>query len=180
MGNRTERFRVLAVIALADGRLEAAERKMLMRCASWLGLNPRQAKDIVRALIAAGRVDSLTVPADPVERESLFNAVINVALADGHLAAHEELCLRNLALPVWSPRIIARRRWRRASAISQNSVSSAMWWSPTAPMPSPKNLLPWFVIHPFTRVLRHIHSYLINFSLPQGGCYDPLGGRCLW
>jgi hypothetical protein len=117
------------VVALADGRLDAAERRMLLRCASWLGLNQLQAEAILAELIKAGRVSTISVPSEPLERERLFNAVINVALANGHLAAQEELCLRNLARPFGvSPEAVARLIERNM----RSSKSQRLWprdWS---------------------------------------------------
>jgi serine/threonine protein kinase/uncharacterized tellurite resistance protein B-like protein len=95
--SRVERFRILAVVAFADGELSEAECSLLLRCASWLGLSLRAAKRILVELSTAESMDTLRVPSDPEERRRLFQGLINVALADGKLTQREEMCLLNMA-----------------------------------------------------------------------------------
>ena len=92
-----DRFRLLAGVALADGRLDRAERDVLARCASRLGLPARLSTEILEELEQGGKVRNITPPADPAERAALFDQLVAVVLADQVVTGEEERCLRRLA-----------------------------------------------------------------------------------
>lgn len=92
-----DRFRLLAGVALADGRLDEAEQAFLDQCAARLGLSPADARRAVEELQQGGRVRNISPPDDPGARAALFQELLEVILADRVVTPPEERCLRRLA-----------------------------------------------------------------------------------
>jgi len=122
-----DRFRLLAAVALADGRIDAAEREILLRSAAWLGLPLPVAAALVDEVRARGCPD-LAPPDDMAERRRLYQGMLNIVLADGRIDAAEVDCLRSLGAPFGlAPAVVSEmirateRGWRRARAARTTS-----------------------------------------------------------
>ena len=133
-----DRFRLLAGVAFADGRLDDAERAVLKGAARRLGLQEQAAQSLLAEIQAGGKVKNLTPPADPQQRAALFDELLRVVAADEVVSPDEERCLKRLA-PLFGvtadqlPALLARKT-RPAGAASAPQL--------VPPPPPPGYLVP--------------------------------------
>jgi uncharacterized tellurite resistance protein B-like protein len=82
-----DRFRILCTMALVDGRIDEAEKPVLLKAAAQMGVATEEVAGIVRGL-AQGRVTA-QVPEDPEHKSALFQQLIEVVIADGTVHPRE-------------------------------------------------------------------------------------------
>lgn len=108
-----DRFRLLAALALVDGHLDPAEQNVLLRSGDGMGLSRQECMGLLDEMRQGGRLERLAPPADPAERQALFEDLLRVANADGTVAPQELKTLRTLApsfgvAPEQIPALLAR------------------------------------------------------------------------
>lgn len=137
-----DRFRLLAGVALVDGRFEPAEERLLLRCARWLGVAPGRAGALLEELARAGGVRGLSLPPDAEERRRLFRGVVWVVAADGRVTVPEQSLLLRLAphFGVDAPEV-GKLLSEALCAVSRADELPAGWRRPTglrSPPPRPR------------------------------------------
>lgn len=88
-----ESFRILSALALVDGELHREEKLVLLSYAKDRGLPVPEAQKLLKGV--AGSTLAIRPPADPVAQRVLFEAMLEMAPADGRLHPKQrELFLR--------------------------------------------------------------------------------------
>ncbi len=98
-------YRMLCFMAWCDGDLDGAEREVLERYREDLGLSQLDAA----ALEAEGsEVEGLELGEDAAELETLIDALIDIAVADGKLVLDEQARLTRLVKMIKAPDLVGR------------------------------------------------------------------------
>ena len=98
-------YRMLCFMAWCDGDLDGAERAVLERYREDLGLSQLDAA----ALEAEGsEVEGLELGEDAAELETLIDALIDIAVADGKLVLDEQARLTRLVKMIKAPDLVGR------------------------------------------------------------------------
>ena len=110
-------FRVLAYTAFADRTLQDEEKPVLVALAKRLRLSVPRAQEILAQVQAEGAGASLQLPSDPAEQHHVFEAMLDVALADGFVAPEERALLEHVggALGIQAAQIAAILQTRLSS-----------------------------------------------------------------
>lgn len=92
--DRRELFRNLCIAAYADGVLEEAEKSMLRKLASGLGIDPLEVAQILGELQRSPTM-AATLPHDLMARHQTFAMIVRIVVSDGEVSDEElRLCER--------------------------------------------------------------------------------------